>query len=186
MNEVAELELPTQENIRTDLRSVFQGAIRVALELILEEEIRSMVGANTLGVALGERGGAVWKIQHTANARERLEEAGKAFRQMKTTVDMVMPVPMDDGDHRRLQVEREKVVQLFDTTIGIERLRGTAWAAFQGWTEYADHHRLVRNTGRQDPRKARLESIWMGRSAAMKQAALTAITSQVGIQLAAA
>jgi hypothetical protein len=45
MNEVAELELPTQENIRTDLRSVFQGAIRVALELILEEEIRSMVGA---------------------------------------------------------------------------------------------------------------------------------------------
>ena len=45
MNEVAELELPTQENIRKDMRSVFQGAIRVALELILEEEIRSMVGA---------------------------------------------------------------------------------------------------------------------------------------------
>jgi len=45
MNEVAELELPTQENIRTDLRSVFQGTIRVVLERILEEEIRSMVGA---------------------------------------------------------------------------------------------------------------------------------------------
>jgi putative transposase len=45
MREVAELELPTQENVRTDLRSVFQGAIRVALELILEEEIREMVGA---------------------------------------------------------------------------------------------------------------------------------------------
>jgi len=45
MNEVAELEVPTQENIRTDLRSVFRGAIRVALEVILEEEVREMVGA---------------------------------------------------------------------------------------------------------------------------------------------
>lgn len=45
MNEVAELELPTQENFQTDLRAIFQGAIRVSLELILEEEIREMVGA---------------------------------------------------------------------------------------------------------------------------------------------
>jgi hypothetical protein len=27
VNEVAELELPTQENFRTDLRTLFQGAI---------------------------------------------------------------------------------------------------------------------------------------------------------------
>jgi len=45
MNEVADVELPTQENVLTDLRSVFQGAIRVTLELILEEEIRALVGA---------------------------------------------------------------------------------------------------------------------------------------------
>jgi transposase-like protein len=45
MNEVADLEVPTQENVRTDLRSVFQGAIRVVLELVLEEELREMVGA---------------------------------------------------------------------------------------------------------------------------------------------
>lgn len=45
MNEVAELELPTQENFRTDLRTLFQGAIRVALEVVLEDEIREMVGA---------------------------------------------------------------------------------------------------------------------------------------------
>jgi transposase-like protein len=45
MREVAEVELPTQENVRTDLRSVFQGAIRVVLEVILEEELREMVGA---------------------------------------------------------------------------------------------------------------------------------------------
>ena len=45
MNEVAELELPTQENFRADLRSLFQGAVRVALEVVLEDEIREMVGA---------------------------------------------------------------------------------------------------------------------------------------------
>lgn len=45
MDEVAQLELPTQENFRTDLRSLFQGAVRVALEVVLEEEIREMVGA---------------------------------------------------------------------------------------------------------------------------------------------
>jgi len=45
VNEVAELELPTQENFRADLRSLFQGAVRVALEVVLEDEIREMVGA---------------------------------------------------------------------------------------------------------------------------------------------
>jgi transposase-like protein len=45
VNEVAELEVPTQENFRTDLRTLFQGAVRVALEVVLEDEIREMVGA---------------------------------------------------------------------------------------------------------------------------------------------
>jgi hypothetical protein len=54
VNEVAELELPTQENFRTDLRTLFQGAIRVALEVVLEDEIREMVGA---GCGSGTRSG---------------------------------------------------------------------------------------------------------------------------------
>jgi transposase-like protein len=45
MNEVADHELPTQEIFRTDLRTLCQGAIRVALEVVLEEEIQSLVGA---------------------------------------------------------------------------------------------------------------------------------------------
>jgi putative transposase len=45
VNEVAELELPTQENFRTDLRDLFRGAVRVALEVALEDELREMVGA---------------------------------------------------------------------------------------------------------------------------------------------
>jgi hypothetical protein len=77
-------------------------------------------------------------------------------------------------------------IRVYETAVGVEKLRGTAWGAFKSWTEYADHHRALRDTGRQDPKRARLESIWMGRSAAMKQAALTAVAFHTGIQLAAA
>ena len=178
--------------------------------VVIKNVATRVVCANTLGVALGERGGATWRIQHTANAKTRLDEAGKAFRQladsytrlgelakvlavtpfstmqMRATIDRVMPVPRDDRDHARLEAERGKVIQLFETAVGIERVRGTAWAAFQGWTEYADHHRLVRDTGREDPRRARLASIWMGRAAGLKQAALSAITEEAGIQMLAA
>jgi hypothetical protein len=107
-------------------------------------------------------------------------------KQMQATIDGVLPVPQDEKDHRRLLMEREKVQRLYETAVGVEKLRGTAWGAFQSWTEYADHHRALRDTGRQDPKRARLESIWMGRSAAMKQAALTAIAFHAGIQMAAA
>ena len=96
----------------------------------------------------------LWRIQHTA-ARERLEEAGKAFRriaeayetfgelanvmattrftgkQMQATIDGILPVPEDDKDHRRLLVEREKVTRLYETAVGVKKLRGTAWGAFQ-------------------------------------------------------
>jgi hypothetical protein len=93
-------------------------------------------------------------------------------RQMKATIDHLMPVPKDDCDHTKLEAERGKGIRLFDTAVGIERVRGTAWAAFQGWSEFADHHRQVRDSGREDPRRARLASIWMGRAADIKQAAL--------------
>jgi len=45
MNEVAELELPTQENVHADLRSVFQGAVKLALETVLDEVVRELIGA---------------------------------------------------------------------------------------------------------------------------------------------
>ncbi len=46
MNDSADFELPTQEEVRTDLRQVFLGAIRVTLESLLEEEIREIVGGS--------------------------------------------------------------------------------------------------------------------------------------------
>ena len=46
MDEVAELELPTQENVHADLRSVFRGAVKLALETVLDEVVRDLIGAH--------------------------------------------------------------------------------------------------------------------------------------------
>ncbi len=54
MDESGEVRVPTQDEVRTDLRALFRGAIRLALESLLEEEIRELVGAGRWQ-RLGER-----------------------------------------------------------------------------------------------------------------------------------
>src|SRR5262249_5981770 len=48
----ARISLPTQEDVRADLRGVFLRAIQVALTAVLDEELERMIGA-----ARGERSG---------------------------------------------------------------------------------------------------------------------------------
>lgn len=55
MNETALFQIPTQENVETDLREVFLGAIRVALETLLEEEVRALIGASRYERKKGRR-----------------------------------------------------------------------------------------------------------------------------------
>ena len=44
MEKMVEVERATQEELRQE-KSLFQGAIRVTLEMVLEEELKAMVGA---------------------------------------------------------------------------------------------------------------------------------------------
>lgn len=167
-----------------------------------------VVCANTLGVALSEQTNARWSIRHTRSATERLAEAAQGFQQMvlgmerfeelanalaaerfsdadlTVTLNEVMPLPDDGQDHPGLERARSKVIELFDDGTGMGGLRGTAWGAFQSWTEYADHFRSVRGAANSDGAAARLESVWLGGAADLKRRALAAITSQVGINLA--
>lgn len=46
MEENETIGLPTQEDVRDDLRQLFLASIRVTLECLLEEEVRSLVGAS--------------------------------------------------------------------------------------------------------------------------------------------
>ncbi|MDC0708750.1 DUF932 domain-containing protein [Stigmatella sp. ncwal1] len=179
--------------------------------IVLKNVATRVVCQNTLGVALGEKDGAELHIVHTASAKVRLEEAGRAFRrllqgyeyfealanhlamtrfsehQLRNVINLVLPLPEDDAQHPRLLKARSKVIELFHAGTGIEgTIRGTAWGALQAFSEYADHHRSIRATKGKSAGAARLESIWMGSAASMKQQALTAIADQAQVQLAAA
>ncbi|XXF81584.1 DUF932 domain-containing protein [Myxococcaceae bacterium GXIMD 01537] len=63
--------------------------------------------------------------------------------------------------------------------------QGTAWAALQAVSEYADHHRSTRTVEGTSMEARRLESIWMGKAAAMKRQALLAIANTSQLRLAA-
>lgn len=178
--------------------------------IIIKNVCCRVVCANTLAVALGEREGFEQRIHHTANAHARLAQSAAAFKalvgsyerfgelanrmaatrftdlQMLKTVEAVLPLPDDGKNHSRLLQDREKVLALFETAEGLSAdIRGTAWAAFQSWSEFSDHHKLPRVRTGQDLRELRLESIWMGRAASLKQRSLAAIADQSGLMLAA-
>ena len=57
---MVEVERATQDELRQDLKSLFQGAIRLTLEMVLEEELKAMVGARRferVGSRKGHRNG---------------------------------------------------------------------------------------------------------------------------------
>jgi phage/plasmid-like protein (TIGR03299 family) len=169
-----------------------------------------VVCSNTLGTALGEKTKARWTIRHTRSAPERLREAAQGFReivqgyqrfeqlanvlastrmsdsQLLKAVSQVMPVPQDDKDHKRIEVGRAKVIELFEAGRGMNGIRGTAWAGWQAFTEYADHHRPVRGGTGENRAAQRLESVWFGGAADLKKRALFAVADEARIPLLAA
>ncbi len=98
----------------------------------------------------------------------------------------LLPIAEDGLDHSRTLQSRAKLMELFETGVGVTAsIRGTGWAAVNAVTEFYDHHRPMRGAQGQSAAERRLESQWLGTGAAKKEAGLTAITQAVGIQLAA-
>ena len=55
MEETGAVSSPTQESIRFDLNELFRGAIRMILELLLDEEVKAMVGDTRRLERIGSR-----------------------------------------------------------------------------------------------------------------------------------
>lgn len=53
--DVPDIDLPSHEDVRADVRSLFLGAIRVTLEMLLEEEVRELVGVGRWQKALARK-----------------------------------------------------------------------------------------------------------------------------------
>ena len=56
MGQVVNFEKVAQEQIQMNLGDVFRGAIRMSLEMLLEEEVKSLVGAKKYQRSLGRKG----------------------------------------------------------------------------------------------------------------------------------
>lgn len=144
--------------------------------------------------------GSIIKIRHTASAEKRVEQVTDAMRramsqmaafeqdanhmattrmtdgQMMTVVNRLLPEG-EAGISPQLSKARTKLMDLWTTGTGINgAIRGTAWAAFNAVTEYADHYIRIRE---ETPEK-RVESNLFGRSDAMKAAAAYVIEDVVG------
>lgn len=170
-----------------------------------------VVCRNTLGVALGEKSGFHVHIRHTKNAAKRLEDAVTAFKvvaegmdrfgelanalagraisaqQSATVVEELFPlkadVERDSLTWRRIEAKRDRVLQMAESGQGIgPAMRGTAWALFQGITEYADHERPMRGFKDVAPTDSdRFQNAAFGPAVVLKQAGLAAIRSAVGV-----
>ena len=80
--------------------------------------------------------------------------------------------PNDKDISTRARNEKDTLLGLFERGKGndMKEIRHTAWTAYNAVTEYADHHRAVHGL-KKDP-SMRLNSVWFGSSARMKQEAL--------------
>jgi phage/plasmid-like protein (TIGR03299 family) len=140
------------------------------------------------------------KIRHTRSADERIQQADEALLELMDayrTVEIkvnaladtkfsdkmmdaavrklfgVKPDLKDEDVATRTLNNMNKVRELFEAGVGLEGWRGTAWAAFNAVTEFADHHRSLRSST--DPFEANL----IGSGALLKDKGLKVINQVI-------
>jgi transposase-like protein len=84
MKEVVEIGRATQDELRGELSELFRGAIRLTLEMVLEEELKAMVGARRF-----ERVGSRKDHRNGTYLRRLLTSLGQ--------IDMAMPRSRGQG-----------------------------------------------------------------------------------------
>ena len=161
-----------------------------------------VVCQNTLNLALGRStaGGGV-SIRHRPSLDERVKDARAKLgivaarfdqfdvelhamldtmlkpRQVERYFDDVLP-PLPAESSRRQKHNRTEILDRFrenfdDHSNSLPGVRGTAWAAYNAVSEWADHQRPRPRNGRDERARAesRLDSVWFGSSHQLKQRA---------------
>jgi phage/plasmid-like protein (TIGR03299 family) len=156
-----------------------------------------VVCQNTLSMALrqGEHQGV--SIRHEGDLAAKLKQAqevlGFAHRffddaqakidmlashyptpvQLKHYFESLYPYPEEAKNNSRAKNVREELHRLFEAGIGHDdpTIKGTSWTALNAVTEYVDHIRSVRGTDNPSRASRRLDSIWWGSGARLKQKA---------------
>ena len=94
MEKMVEVEPATQDELRQDLKSLFQGAIRLTLEMVLEEELKAMVGARRferVGSRKGHRNGDVSEAPAYEPGSDRRDGPAQPGRRLARRRDGSLP-----------------------------------------------------------------------------------------------
>ena len=152
-----------------------------------------VVCRNTLNIAMA-RGEDKFYMRHTKNVKAKFEEAARALHIVEeryekfgeissflasvqfngklymTFLNRIFPVKESDGDRKKRNAEevKEKCEALFNNTKNtLPGIKGSAWAAFNSVTEYADHERQLRSPTREN----HFTDVMFGNSSSIKQRA---------------
>ena len=85
----------------------------------------------------------------------------------------IYPDPEEGKDNTRAENVRQELTRLFEQGVGhdMPQISRTSWAAFNAVTEYVDHFRPTRCKEDTNRVSRRLDSIWFGSGARLKQQA---------------
>ena len=165
-----------------------------------------VVCQNTLSSALSSRQHEGVVLRHFPDIHQKVEQARKllglsityyktlaeafnALARVEVNEDwlneyygQVIPTPEnDEAPSTRLINIREGMGSCFESVSNsLPGVKGTAWAAYNSVTEWVDHYRSVPKLAVDKTRK--LESIWIGSGAMMKENALNIALSRIGAE----
>jgi len=169
-----------------------------------------VVCQNTLNLALREAGSEGIAIRHRPSLEDRVREAREklgiiaarfdAFdaelhamldeelsgRQVARYFEKILPAPTADMSERE-KANRAATLDSFrgnfeNATNTLPGVRGTAWAAYNAVSEWADHQRKVRGANDHARTESRLDSNWFGSSHRIKQQAYSAALQLTGAE----
>jgi len=145
------------------------------------------------------------KVRHTSTAEQRLANADKAvldimnaYKVFEQKIDWladqrftdlqldiackkVFGVKDDQEIATKTKNNIDKVKELFTEGQGQHMFQGSAWSAFNAFTEYSDHERTVRGS-KDKAEKTRFESGLIGVGSVFKIKALNAIEETLGVK----
>jgi transposase-like protein len=104
MEKIVEFERSTQDELRHELRALFQGAIRLTLEMVLEEELKAMVGARRferIGSRKDHRNGTF--LRRLLTSMGQIEVAVPRSRELGSPADVM-------GRYRRRTEELDDMI----------------------------------------------------------------------------
>jgi transposase-like protein len=126
MEKMVEVESATQEELRQDLRSLFQGAIRITLEMVLEEELKAMVGARRF-----ERVGSRTDHRNGTFLRRLLTSMGQIEVAVPRSREQGSPADVMGRYHRRTEEVDDMIVEAYVSGVS-QRKMGEVTEALMG------------------------------------------------------